>query len=367
MKYNINYIGGLYFELVDDNGKNRKYTISFVESDGTILYETKLKPKSWARLQRQYLSDITIIIKHENGTPLKEIKVLDELIGKKVFISFESKSLGDTLAWIPYCLEFKKKYKCRVVVSTFHNYFFESVYPELQFVDRGKVVHELFCMLSIGWFWDKNKEPVHPATIPLQQSATNILNLPFEEILPRIEFKPRIRPIEGKYAVIATHSTSQMKYWYYWQDLINYLVADGYQVVEMSLQETDYKNLTVIEDKSMDNTMNVIYHSDLFIGLSSGLSWLAWALKKQVIMIANFTEDGHEFTTNCIRITDTSVCNSCWNNPLFKFDKGSWNYCPEHEDTPRWFECHKAITADRVIAAIESLNLKTTLPSPEIV
>jgi autotransporter strand-loop-strand O-heptosyltransferase len=105
----------------------------------------------------------------------------------------------------------------------------------------------------------------------------------------------------------------------------------------------------------MENTMNVIYHSEFVIGLSSGLSWLSWALNKHVVMISNFTEADHEFTINCTRITNPSVCNGCWNNPNFKFDKGDWYWCPEHKGTERQFECHKSITADMVINQIQHL------------
>jgi autotransporter strand-loop-strand O-heptosyltransferase len=101
--------------------------------------------------------------------------------------------------------------------------------------------------------------------------------------------------------------------------------------------------------------MNVIHHSEFFIGLSSGLSWLAWALEKHVVMISNFTEENHEFTSNTTRITNTNVCNGCWNNPMFKFDKGDWNWCPEHKDTIRQFECHKSITPQMVINKIKHL------------
>ena len=54
--------------------------------------------------------------------------------GKKVFISFESSSLGDTISWVPYCEEFRKKHNCEVVVSTFKNFLFEKTYPNLKFV-----------------------------------------------------------------------------------------------------------------------------------------------------------------------------------------------------------------------------------------
>ena len=105
----------------------------------------------------------------------------------------------------------------------------------------------------------------------------------------------------------------------------------------------------------MTNTMNVIHHSKFVVGLSSGLSWLSWALGKHVVMISNFTESDHEFTINCTRITNNKVCNGCWNNPMFKFDKGDWYWCPEHKGTDRQFECHKSITPEMVINQIQHL------------
>jgi autotransporter strand-loop-strand O-heptosyltransferase len=353
--YRLHHVNGLFFELLDDEGKNREYDVSFVdrEKPEKPIYETKLKPMSWSRLERKYLSDMIIYIRYE-GRTIKQINLLDEFKGKRVFITFESKALGDTLAWIPYCLEFSKQYDCKVVVSTFKNFLFEKVYPELEFVGRGVKVENIIGMFELGWHWDKNKEPINPALVPLQKSATNILNLPFKEILPRIDFTPKERPIEQKYICISIHSTAQVKYWYYWQELIDALVEDGYKVFEISNQESpELKNIEKFEDKSLDNTLNTIYHSEFFVGLSSGLSWLSWAIEKKVFMIANFTEPDHEFTNNTIRITNTDVCNGCWNNPLFRFDRGNWNWCPEHEDTPRQFECHKLISFQKVYNTIK--------------
>jgi autotransporter strand-loop-strand O-heptosyltransferase len=76
-------------------------------------------------------------------------------------------------------------------------------------------------------------------------------------------------------------------------------------------------------------------------------------MRKKVFMIANFTNADHEFSHNTIRITNEVVCHGCWHNPLFRFNKGDWNYCPEHEDTPRQFECHKSISAQKVIDLIK--------------
>ncbi len=215
-------------------------------------------------------------------------------------------------------------------------------------------------MFEIGWYWDSKKEPVNPILIPLQQSASNILHIPHREIVPIIDFVPKERPMQEKYVCISMYSTSQCKLWYYWQDVIDFLVSKGYKVLEISKENdmmgqrtSDLRNITELEDKSIENTMNTIYHSEFFIGLSSGLSWLSYALRKKVYLISNFTNKEHEFTINTIRLYDESICNSCWNNPKFRFDKGNWKWCPEHEDTPRHFECHKLITSDKVIKAIE--------------
>ena len=350
LKYNLYMIGNIYFEILEA-WEDKEYYVKLVEQKGGerhFVYGATLKPGMWLRSDRSYLSDYFVEI--WDGDQLREeIDVIKHITSLKVFITLESKSIGDNLAWIPYCLEFKKKYKCDVVVSTFHNTLFKSVYPELSFVEPGSVVHGIMAMFHVGWDWNPNNEPEEPNLIPLQKAATNILNLEFREIKPRIAFLPKKRPMKDKYVAISTRSTSQAKHWYYWQDLINILKEKGYKVVEVSLEGSDFQGLEPVEDRSPENVMNLIHYSEFLIGLGSGSSWLAWALGKRVVMISNFSKDGHEFTTNCIRIKDTSICHGCWNNPMFRFNKGDWNWCPEHEHTERQFECHKLISADNVI------------------
>jgi len=345
ISYNLTHINGLFFEIISDEEKNREYHVSFVDrKDNTTIYEVDMKPGSWARLSRTYLSDIAIIIKYEKRI-VKQVNLLDHLKGKSVFIVFESSSLGDTIAWMPYCLEFQKTYQCEVVVSTFKNFLFQDVYSELRFAERGQVVSNIVAQVELGWYWDEKKEPVHPATIPLQQAATNILCLPFTEIRPRLAYTPATVEIE-KYICISTRSTSECKHWDKWPELIKTLKDQGYRVIELSKQADDF-GAEKPEDTSLECVMDLLHSCDFYIGLSSGISWLAWAMNKPVVMIANFTETNHEF--KCIRVENRSVCNGCWNNPKFKFNKGDWNWCPEHEDTPRHFECHKQITVDMVI------------------
>ena len=355
IKYKFLLIRGLYFELLD-TWKSKEYNVIIGENiagEKIPIYELKMRKNTWARVNRNYLCDYYVDI-YDDDVLKQTIWFKDHLKGKKVFISFDSAALGDNIAWMPYCREFKKKYECDVIVSTFKNFLFEKVYTDLKFVGRGVTVDNITAMLELGWFWDKEKEPVHPATIPLQKSASNILGLEYHEIIPEIDFIPKQRPIEEKYVVISTHSTSGLKYWdkENWQSVINWMIENGYKVFEISKEESEIDNVLPFHDKSLDNTMNHIYHSEFMIGLSSGLSWLSWAMKKKVFMIANFTSPDHEFTTNCIRLINHDVCNSCWNKPMFKFDKGNWWWCPEHEDTQRHFECHKKIKPEQLIQAI---------------
>lgn len=355
LTYNLYHVNGIKFELIDDGGLDREYEVTFFDFEKKeTIYKTNLKKGQWAKINRQYISPVKVFVKYKDRI-VTEVNTLQKFKNSRVFISFESKSLGDTLAWMPYCEEFRRQHDCNLIVSTFHNYLFENRYPEIKFVPRGSVVNDIYAMIELGWFYDSNKEPQDPITIPLQKSASNILGITdYKEILPKIDFVPSIRPTTSKYVCISTKSTSGCKEWFYWQEIIDYLKSSGYEVFEISFEETNYSGLSIVEDKSLLSVMNYIHHSDFFIGLSSGLSWLSWALHKKVFMISNFTENGHEFTQNCIRISNKNVCHACWNNPKFKFNKGDWFWCPEHENTPRHFECHKSITAADVIEILQN-------------
>jgi autotransporter strand-loop-strand O-heptosyltransferase len=341
--------------FLEINGESDStFDIKFFDEYGICHYHNKTKSNHWFKLNQEYFTKWNTKV-WEDGT-----LIYDDTLnykGKKVFISFDSSSLGDTIAWIPYVLEFKKKHECDVVVSTHKNFLFEKVYPELKFVNPGSTVNGIHGMYVIGWFYNPNKEPEMPNTIPLQKAATNILGLEYTEIKPRIDYVVSERPYEQKYVSIATNSTAGCKFWTKegWQGLIAHLHSLGYKVINVSKEKNPFYNAEQISDTSMENTMNVIHHSEFFIGLSSGLSWLAWSMGKHVVMISNFTEPDHEFTTNCTRIVKLDVCNGCWNSPIYKFDKGDWDWCPVHKGTKRQFECHKTITSKMVIDQIQHL------------
>ena len=350
--YNIthHFVGKPFLEITGTSKSD--FTVEFYDEQKLVHHDT-IKCNHWIKLNRQYYTNWEIIV-YKDGVEVFHYNM--NLNNRRVYISFESSSLGDTIAWMPYVEEFQKKHNCKLIVSTFKNFLFEKEYPELEFVAPGTTVDNIYAMYRIGWFYDVNREPVLPNSIPLQQTATNILGLTYKEIKPRVTCKTRPQHPDDRYVAIATNSTAGCKFWTReaWQEVINYLHTVGYSVVNTSLEENPFKHCSVLHDKSMENTIDCILHSQFFIGLSSGLSWLAWALDVPVIMISNFTQEDHEF--KCHRVTNTNVCHGCWNDPQYKFDKGDWNWCPVHKGTERQFECQKWITPRMVIDKIKEIK-----------
>jgi len=339
-----NFINHPFLEIKGESDSD--FDVRFYDENDVCQYQSVIKSNSWVRLNRQYYTKWKTYVYQDKELIYEN--VLD-LHGKRVFIAFESKSLGDTLAWIGYCEEFRKKHQCKVIVSTFWNKILD--YPELELVEPGTSV-SCYAMYKLGWFYDSNKEPVLCNTIPLQKAASNILGLDFEEARPRLKYNIGNNQY-NKYVTIATNSTSGLKFWLrsHWQEVIDFLVESGYNVINTSKERNPFNNCYQLEDTSIENTMSVIYHSEFFIGLSSGISWLAFGLGKKVIMIAGFTDINHEF--ECIRPYNTNVCHGCWNKPDIRFDAGDWAFCPKHKGTDRQFECQNNITPKMVIDEIK--------------
>ena len=328
-----------------------KFRVEYYDEQGVCHYSNTIGVQSWIRLNRRWYTKWTIKI-WKDEKPYYEYTL--DYTGKRVYIAFDSKSLGDTIAWMPYVLEFKKKHNCHVIVSTFKNFLFKDAYPELEFIEPGQKADNIIGMYSIGWHYNPDKEPALCNTVKLQQAATNILGLEFQELRPRLAYTPS-NIFTTKMVTIATNSTAGCKFWTReaWQELIDYLHSKGYRVTNVSLEDNPFNNCHPLDDKSMQNTMDFINASEFFIGLSSGLSWLAWAMGKPVVMIANFTDEHHEF--ECIRVTNKNVCHGCWNKAEYRFDAGDWNWCPVHKGTDRMFECQTSIRAIDVVEKIMPL------------
>jgi autotransporter strand-loop-strand O-heptosyltransferase len=352
----ITFNSGPKVEIIGDVKK--EYFIEFIDSrNNNVLYSTTINNGMWTQCNKKWY--IPWIIKI-NG----EVHHTFNLENQEVKISFESKSIGDTLAWAPQVIEFYKKYKCKVTVSTFHNEWFEKLnkYKDIKFIPPG-LGGNFYAHYSLGWFMTEGKwdEGIHhlnqPNTIPLIQSATDTLGLPYKEINHGVDFKPSKRPIKEKYICIGPRSTAGLKEWpyEYWSKLAGLLNKEGYKVVNISYEGFNYENIINKEKLTWKDTYNYLHHADLFIGLGSGLSWFNWAMGKHTVMINNFIPYGYEMTLNTTKIEDYSVCNNCWVDKRYTFDKGKWDWCPKHQGTISQHICHKAITPEVVYKKVQYL------------
>ena len=343
--------------------------------DNSIKYETDLKHNWWGSCNFTYYIPYEVHIKDNKTNELVETYKFN-LKNKKVLVEYESFSLGDQLAWMPIIEQFRKKHECDLYVKLPLKNIFESKYPEIKFVNNNKYVSDVFATYKLGFYVDENgtnndRCKSDPRKQPLQKIASDYLGLPYEPELPLIDFKVKERPLKKRYVTIATQSTCQAKYWNNkggWEKVVEYLKSKNFEVICIDKHKVfgngkDYVNnmpsnaLDYTGDKPLEDRMNQIYHSEFFIGLPSGLSWLAWAVKKPVVLISGFSYPYTEFETP-YRVQNHSVCTGCWNDSLF--DKGDWKWCPK-SDKREEFECTKQITPKMVIDVIDQLLIEQNI------
>jgi len=350
----VTYLDGPKVEILGDEDK--KYLIEFVNKETQkVIHSQHINNNMWVACGKKYCIPWQIKI---NGIVHEEF----DLNGKYVLISFESKSLGDTIAWAPYTIEFSKKYNCKVVVSTFHNHFFKNLeeYKNIKFINPGES-HPCFALYRLGWFkkdgeWnDTGKNPNQVNLIPLQQTATDILGLEFKELNYGLDFKKSDRPIEKEYVVFGANATSGCKEWVYenWVELSKLIKELGYEVVTVTKNPFNIEGVTNIWGEQLNVVANYLYHAKTFIGLGSGLSWFNWGLGNYTYMINGFAKDGHEFTSNVTRIYNDNTCISCWNDEVFVFDAGDWDWCPVYKGTKKQHICQKSITPLQVFQKLK--------------
>jgi len=335
-------------EFIDDETGR----VVFVDTIGVNRY-TKANPEYYVKW-RIKISEIESVNSNINVKTIHD-DVLN-LEGKNVLISFESSALGDTISWMPYVLEFKRKHNCNIYCATFKNQLFIDEYPEINFISRREVVPDVIAVYKIGWFGrgERNhKNKTDCRTIPLQKLICEALGLEYKEIRPKITLSNR-PPLfnNDNYVAISVDSTAQAKYWNRpggWQALVNWLNDRGYTVVVLGRQKNKLNNVI---DKtgilSLEQLTNYLQYAKFYIGLSSGLAWMSWALGKKVVMIAGFTAKWFEFQENNYRVHNDKVCNSCFTDTRYWFNRGDWMWCPVHKNTPNHFICHKSITPEMV-------------------
>jgi len=312
MKIKISYvtelpvtIGGplIYFFPESEEELTQEYTVSFydIESDSLVNQLTVLPDKPLTG-DRQWFTKWRITITDSNGN----LVAFDEYSAENetVFIKCDSWGIGDTLAWMPYFEEFRKKHNCKLIVSTFFNEFFIMAYPDIMFVKPNTKIWNIYAQYYVGTQPDINTRyaPSNHLDKPLQRVASDILGLEYKEIRPNIGMPsyPKQKKI-----TLSEFTSGKDKNWGTtedWQKVVDLFVEKGYEVVVISKEPTELKNVTdQTGDISLDKRALETATSEYHIGSSTGLSWLAWACNTEVFLISDFTPPYHEFS--CHRIS----------------------------------------------------------------
>lgn len=352
-----------------DGDDKFSYEVSFIrEKDDFIVYQTTINNNMWAGCDKGgerikiVVENLVTKIKNEFCEAIEnEILPSQE---NAIDIVNESGSLGDCIAWVPMVQRYAELKKTKVNFYSPHKQIFDKdKYDLVNFFDYNQKPESKDSVIKLYY----NVSTSHDNS--LQEVACKILDIPYEEEKTVLIKKSRSSSFPRKYVCIATQSTAQAKYWNNkngWKKTVNYLKFLGYDVVCIDRHKTfgvegHYNKIpsNCIDktgDISLEDRINDLYNCEFFIGLGSGLSWLAWACQKPVVMISGFSKPYAEFTTN-YRVINEKVCNGCWNNNSFDFDSSNWLWCPEKKN----FECTRKISFEMVKSKIDLLRKENNL------
>lgn len=304
------------------------------------------------------------IIKKTKNYSLKEDNV--------IHIINESPGLGDVIAWVGAVDSFQKLNNVSINFYSpqIYNVLFKD-YDNINFIPYDNrpnnpdyqisIEHSKF--IEIGKKWN---------TFNLQEMACKILDIPYIENRTKISLPTNLKNnFNKKYVCISMQSTLQFKYWNNpngWYQTVEYLKSLGYEVVCIDKHNTfgidGHMNtipnncINKTGDYSIEDRINDLYFCEFFIGISSGLSWLAWALKKPVVFISGIAEKSATFTTNYnVYNNNKNICYGCSSENDFVYDRGDWLFCPKKKD----FECTKEISFEMVKEKIDKLIIDENL------
>ena len=297
--------------------------------------------------------------------------------GRPVLIQFPVGTLGDTMGWFPYAVRFAEAHGCHLTcaMSALIIPLFRGGYPHVTFVTHEEVdPAQFYATYCLGLFFDDTDcawQPTDFRMVGLHRTAGYILGVDPSEAAPILCLPDDGRPVAEPYVCIGVQSSSQCKYWNNpsgWRAVVLRLKERGYRVVCIDQKPVHGTGLTWthiphgVEDETGDRPLTErarwLRHAAGFVGLSSGLAWLAWAAGTKVLMISGFTHPTNEFATPW-RVHNWHACNSCWNDPKLRFDHKDFLWCPRQAGTPRQFECTRLITTEAVLATLDRM-----LPAP---
>ena len=355
--WKLNYIDGP--RLTIDQAGTEPLRAEFWDGEDLVYAPTDLKTGNWYQPARHWWTEWHVKLYNDDRLVHSETVTLED---RDITIEMASSSLGDTISFMGqlHAVMYTHKPK-RLYVKTHKPWLFdEQWYSErgVEFLDWDQPTRG--ALIRVGVFytmeapWQRAEHKYDWRTIPLGKIAADRIGVPYIEQRPVLAARYLIsseqKPLSAS-IVIATASTAQAKYWNNptgWQETIDWCNQKDIRVLHASKEGTHLTGMEQLPEP-LEAVALAINNADMFIGISSGLSWFAWALGAKVTIISGFTDPYVEFA-DATYVNNHQVCHGCWGWDTF--DKGDWNWCPSWKGTQRQFECTKTIGSDRVIDII---------------
>ena len=281
---------------------------------------------------------------------------------KEVLVHLDSFCVGDTICFASFLEPFVNYHKTkRIFVTTFFPEFFESDDPRVVFVPANSDSFiEADCHINVGY----DKGNLSHTLGGLFYATKDSMKIPHGLNPGRSFMKAKEVKRQPRKIVIAPESLKKIARWDFpggWQMVVDYFLQRGYQIYNVSYE--DYIRLSGVINYNGFSDINVslghILEAAVFVGLSSGLSWMSWAYGIPTVMISGFTKDHNEFP--CYRVSNKIGCNGCFNVVPQVI-----NSCPIFYGTERQNECHNSfITPGMVIEKIEQALMENPVFIPD--
>jgi autotransporter strand-loop-strand O-heptosyltransferase len=355
--WRLDYSDGLKLTVITTAGTQMR--AEFWDGTDLVYSANDLETGNWYRPSRAWWTEWTVKM-YSNDRLINETAYTLE--GQTMTIEMGSSSLGDTIAFMGQLHTVIDKHKLtRLRVKTHKPWLFDHAkYAAcgIEIIDWSEpnegAVARIGVYYTMDQPWNRAEHKYDWRQQALGKIAADRLGIEHVEQRPFMAAEYMVTgQLDSKTIVIATQSTAQAKYWNNptgWQETIDWCGENGIRVQHASKEGSELRGVEQLPEALVE-VAHAMQDAECFVGISSGLSWFAWALEVPVIIISGFTDPYVEMK-EAIYINNHKVCHGCWGWDTF--DKGDWNWCPSWKGTRREFECTKQIGSDQVIEAIKS-------------
>lgn len=338
--YILDYEDGIKLTILGKDTDDSDYDVKFF-SGNELIHQQSLKINHWVSPSQKS--------GHVRVTVQKDDRVIfdsDSYVGTELIV-ISSDALGDTIGALSTIEKYRKITDKKIHVACNFKELFTSSYHKLSLHKKTDKIPQCKLIRKVFYKFD----------VPLLKGYAMQLGIDEKDLIIKID-KSRDRKMAGKYFCYSMHSTAQCKFWNRkdgWKDLNDMMRAEGYTPIcvdrykqfgiEGHWNEVP-KNSVNKHGMQLKDYVSLIQNAEFFVGISSGMSWVAHALGVPTVIISGVTSLDNEFSgKDVLRIQNDKVCNSCFHTE--KFEANDWLWCPR-QSTENKFICTTSITAEYV-------------------